>query len=358
MKVRICPYCDSIMSQKHKCDACGSFVWNARESDVTYKTDDSENYKIGELFQPSPDSQKKQSKKTQSPKPHPYAGTDAAKAKNKKNAQTNNYRTQTPASSPYQKRNETQKKKSKAGIYIFIIIIILFFLMRFMQNHDVSDFIDSVTEIFEGSSSSETDSWSSDAADTISEYDMYNFEVTNAEENYENGIWDYKEGRELTQAEVIEGGKECTQMAHMDLQADDAAAAMEQFYEQKGIEYDVIEDEPFNAVYHSGDREYTSFMMTVTVGVKDSYDEYFYIDADSYSERVHALWGYTEDEAAAEQMLAVMYETASGEKLTDSQISLCMDFGEEDYKFTEIGNLEIYTTFSDGAYYSMSVRPL
>ncbi len=358
MKVRICPYCDSIMSQKHKCDACGSFVWNARESDITYKTDDSENYKIGELFQPSPDSQKKQSKKTQSPKPHPYAGTDAAKAKNKKNAQTNNYRTQTPASSPYQKRNDTQKKKSKAGIYIFIIIIILFFLMRFMQNHDVSDFIDSVTEIFEGSSSSETDSWSSDAADTISEYDMYNFEVTNAEENYENGIWDYKEGRELTQAEVIEGGKECSQMAHMDLLADDAAAAMEQFYEQKGIEYDVIEDEPFNAVYHSGDREYTSFMMTVTVGVKDSYDEYFYIDADSYSERVHALWGYTEDEAAAEQMLAVMYETASGEKLTDSQISLCMDFGEEDYKFTEIGNLEIYTTFSDGAYYSMSVRPL
>ena len=69
-------------------------------------------------------------------------------------------------------------------------------------------------------------------------------------------------------------------------------------------------------------------MMTVTVGVKDSYDEYFYIDADSYSERVHALWGYTEDEAAAEQMLAVMYETASGEKLTDSQISLCMDFGK------------------------------
>lgn len=358
MKARICPYCDSIMSQKHKCDACGSFVWNARESDITYKTDDSENYKIGELFQPSPDSQKKQSKKTQSPKPHPYAGTDAAKAKNKKNAQTNNYRTQTPASSPYQKRNETQKKKSKAGIYIFIIIIILFFLMRFMQNHDVSDFIDSVTEIFEGSSSSETDSWSSDAADTISEYDMYNFEVTNAEENYENGIWDYKEGRELTQAEVIEGGKECSQMAHMDLLADDAAAAMAQFYEQKGIEYDVIEDEPFNAVYHSGDREYTSFMMTVTVGVKDSYDEYFYIDADSYSERVHALWGYTEDEAAAEQMLAVMYETASGETLTDAQISLCMDFGEEDYKFTEIGNLEIYTTFSDGAYYSMSVRPL
>ena len=74
---------------------------------------------------------------------------------------------------------------------------------------------------------------------------MYNFEVTNAEENYENGIWDYKEGRELTQAEVIEGGKECSQMAHMDLLADDAAAAMEQFYEQKGIEYDVIEDEPF-----------------------------------------------------------------------------------------------------------------
>ncbi len=358
MKARICPYCDSIMSRKHRCDACGSFVWNAAEMDITYKTDDTENYKFGELFQPSPDSQKKQSKKTQSPKPHPYAGTDAAKAKNKKNAQTNNYRTQTPASSPYQKRNETQKKKSKAGIYIFIIIIILFFLMRFMQNHDVSDFIDSVTEIFEGSSSSETDSWSSDAADTISEYDMYNFEVTNAEENYENGIWDYKEGRELTQAEVIEGGKECSQMAHMDLLADDAAAAMEQFYEQKGIEYDVIEDEPFNAVYHSGDREYTSFMMTVTVGVKDSYDEYFYIDADSYSERVHALWGYTEDEAAAEQMLAVMYETASGEKLTDSQISLCMDFGEEDYKFTEIGNLEIYTTFSDGAYYSMSVGPL
>ena len=57
-------------------------------------------------------------------------------------------------------------------------------------------------------------------------------------------------------------------------------------------------------------------------------------------------------------MLAVLYETASGETLTDAQISLCMDFGEEDYKFTEIGDLEIYTTFSDGAYYSMSVRPL
>ena len=226
-----------------------------------------------------------------------------------------------------------------------------------MQNSDLSDFIDNVTEVFSKNPSSETGQWSG-SDDTISEYDMYNFEVTNAEENYENGIWDYKEGRELTQAEVIEGGKECSQMAHMDLLADDAAAAMEQFYEQKGIEYDVIEDEPFNAVYHSGDREYTSFMMTVTVGVKDSYDEYFYIDADSYSERVHALWGYTEDEAAAEQMLAVMYETASGETLTDAQISLCMDFGEEDYKFTEIGDLEIYTTFSDGAYYSVSVKPL
>ena len=273
-----------------------------------------------------------------------------------KKAQTNNYRTQTRASSPYQKRNETQKKKPKAAIWIFAVVIILIGF-RFLQNSDLSGFIDNVTEVFSKNPSSETGQWSG-SDDTISEYDMYNFEVTNAEENYENGIWDYKEGRELTQAEVIEGGKECSQMAHMDLLADDAAAAMEQFYEQKGIEYDVIEDEPFNAVYHSGDREYTSFMMTVTVGVKDSYDEYFYIDADSYSERVHALWGYTEDEAAAEQMLAVMYETASGETLTDAQISLCMDFGEEDYKFTEIGNLEIYTTFSDGAYYSLSVSPL
>ena len=143
------------MSRKHRCDACGSFVWNARESDITYKTDDSENYKIGELFQPSPDSQKKQSKKTQSPKPHPYAGTDAAKAKNKKNAQTNNYRTQTPASSPYQKRNETQKKKPKAAIWIFAVVIILIGF-RFLQNSDLSDFIDNVTEVFSKNPSSET----------------------------------------------------------------------------------------------------------------------------------------------------------------------------------------------------------
>ena len=37
MILKICPYCDSVMTKKHHCDACNSFVWKAQEIEGDYK---------------------------------------------------------------------------------------------------------------------------------------------------------------------------------------------------------------------------------------------------------------------------------------------------------------------------------
>lgn len=177
MKIKTCPYCDSVMTKKHRCDVCNSFVWKPSEVEG--------NYKMQETYD---ESWPQQSNSVQNQK-------DTSKKASSKKA------------SPKKAVQKESGKGKKAAVIIFWLCAALIVLAGFIESDTGQEIKWAVEDFFEelsdGSKTPETE----DILAFEETYDWYNIDVENPKENFENGIWQYESGGEVTAEEVISKGE-------------------------------------------------------------------------------------------------------------------------------------------------------
>ena len=324
MILKICPYCDSVMTKKHHCDACNSFVWKAQEIEGDYKM---------QYETPEPNVSQK----------------------------TYGYDQKTGEKTIHKKKSH-QKKTHKKPAVIFWICFFVIIIGSFLTSDTGKDFIREVKYFFSdifSDSGNDAGNGGVSAYDeeTEDEYDLYNFNPENAEQKFADGIWQYETGGSLEEADVLERGEECNSYVHFPIKLDEGVEAVVAFCKEhmKLSEQDiVVESYPSdNYVMHIGKNEKIQLeKRTAIYDNRDDVEVYMNVEADTATENLHQITATVESEEEARAVIGFMVKTVSGTAAEKDFIDRCLIFDDEhDFTFTKGDGFEIYVSHSDSDYY-------
>lgn len=326
MKIKTCPYCDSVMAKKHRCDVCNSFVWKPSEVEG--------NYKMQETYD---ESWPQQSNSVQNQK-------DTSKKASPKKA------------SPKKAVQKESGKGKKAAVVIFWLCAALIVLAGFIESDTGQEIKWAVEDFFEelsdGSKTPETE----DVLAFEETYDWYNIDVENPKENFENGIWQYESGGEVTAEEVISKGEECTEKVHFPIPKDTVISELTAYAKNvlKVPEVDItVSDMPSaNYVYHTGSYESTNFEQYTHIHFGES-SAVISVDYDTVSKNLHSISMMEVSRDKVPEVIKLFVNIVDGE-VSESFIDECLNFGDDTYTFTYGDGYRIYVSEeTDDSYFVM-----
>lgn len=319
MKIKTCPYCDSVMTKKHRCDVCNSFVWKPEEIEGNYKMQE----------------------ETLTPNEYPNTSGNIKKANEKKT---------------------TEKKPNKKVTAIFLICISVIIIGSFLTSETGEKFIREIKYFFMdifsgGDDAGHYDVSAYDDEETEDEYDRYNFNPENAEQNFADGTWQYETGGPLEEAKVLERGEECNAYVHLPIKLNEGIEAVLDFCREymKVPEQDMVV-EPYpsdNYVMHIGKNEKIQLeKRTVIYDNRDDIEIYINVEADTVTENLHQIAVTVESEEEARKVIEFMVKTVSGAEAEDDFADRCLTFDDEhNFTFTEGDGFEIYVSHNERNYY-------
>lgn len=325
MKIKICPYCDSVMTKKHRCMVCNSFVWKPQEVEGNYKMQEAYDEPSMRESEPVPAQKQKAASK---------------KASQKKSVQ---------------KKPATGKGK-KALVIIFWICAAGIIFVGFMRSDAGQEIKWAVTDFLENFSDDRKTPETEDVLGLEETYDWYNIDVENPEENFENGIWQYESGGEVTEEEVISKGQECTDKIHFPILKDTVISELTAYGKNtfKVSEADItVSDMPSaNYVYHTGSYESTSFEQYTHIHFGES-STVISVDCDPVSKKLHSISMTDVSKEKVAEVIGLFVNIVDGE-VREGLIDECLNFGSETYTFTYGDGYCIYVSEeTDDEYFVM-----
>lgn len=315
MLIRMCPLCDHEMKKHHYCDTCHSFIWQADMVDV-HLNPESRGY--SEVKALSYDQ---------------YSGSQTQKKKGDYKQYVNKSAKQ---------KNTVKGCRSKAGALLIVILIVVRMVITVIDNIDM-DF-----HAFE-----------------VMLEDLFSDEViidySDVEEVLPETLF---EQYEMSYEEVMAQGLPCSGYDHLNVDGSVIFKELYTYAENTGLTFEngnVIE-ESYNEVYADEYGKNTYFEIQQSFW-DDEEQIYVHVSYDTYSHELHALTMDGYNKALLIDYLKQALNTMDSAGLDigmwkETTYEDVFNTGSSGYKFTDIGDITVYTSVDEyeiGTHYVVSL---